>query len=99
MVAEILSNLSSYALLVASFFLVHHYKVDESRWSTSIAIAFVVFSISLIVNSISRIIDETYFLVLIGGIVTKVSMFVILVLHLLQILEKENSDGKTARPK
>lgn len=90
MLAETLSNLSSYALLVASFFLVHHYKVDEKKWSTSIAVTLVIFSMSLLTNSIFRIIDETYSLVLVGGIVTKVSLFVILVLHLLQIREKES---------
>lgn len=89
--AEILSNISSYALLLTSFFLVHHYKVDENKWSTSIAVTYVVFSLSLIVNSIFRIIDDTYSLVLIGGIVTKTSMCVILFLHLLQIRDKERS--------
>ena len=80
----LISNITSWATLMPLWLTVHHYRSTPGKYNTPLSVVYTVIALSLIVNSITRILDESYQLVVWGGVATKVAFSLSLILMLLR---------------
>ena len=87
----LVSNITSWVTLMPLWMIVHHYRSTDGRFNNAIAFGYAVIALSFIINSINRILDESYELVVWGGVATKLAFFTTLVLLLLRIRHNRKS--------
>lgn len=73
-------------------FLVHHYRSVKGPWAKSISASYALLGMSLMVNSVLRILDGTYISVITGGIATKVLFGVTLMFLFLRIYQEKDAE-------
>jgi hypothetical protein len=88
--AVTLSNALSWVLVCVILLKVHEVRTDGLEWGKCRAIGWAVFGLALLVNTASRIIDESFLWVMYGSIVGKAIFIPTL---LLEIFERNRQDG------
>lgn len=85
----LVSNISSWVLVIFIWMLVHQYSRAKSPWDKSVAISLSLLALSLLSTTLFRVLDETYLSVIVGGIGTKIIFSVVVCLMLIQSNAKE----------